>query len=190
VVAHKQRLLEESKRQKVAEEHDDSVACLRSDLAAPWTSLVVALRYDCSCTGTSHTGFKIVHENDAFLVFPWMEEGSMNGPRERVGDERAMDKAAVQKLLSETALYYLAATLSINPLERVGPRPREPAKSEAWIKEYLAAGGSREAGDEFWIEVRIATHDGVAKHADMFDRHYPADFGSWITAFGLLKNNP
>mgnify|MGYP001262212268 CR=1 FL=1 len=185
-LAREQRLLADSKRGEEAKKRDDAVALLRADLSAPWTSLVVASRYDCSCAGTSYTGFKIVRENDTFTVAPWAESG---GP-ERVGEPRVLSHPGVEQLLSEISLHYLAATLCVDPLEKVGRPPQNRAKLAEWRKGYLAAGGPVEGGDHISIEIRVATLDGLKKHSDMFDRHVPADFWRWILAFGKLKEIP
>lgn len=185
-VAREQWLLADSKRSEEAKKRDDAIASLRADLSTPWTGLVVASRYDCSCTGTSYTGFKIVRDNDTFTVAPWAESG---GP-ERVGESRVLSHPAVEQLLSEIALHYLAAALCVDPLEKVGRPPQDRAKLAEWRRVYLAAGGPVEGADHISIEIRIATHDAVRKHSDMFDRHVPADFWRWILAFGELKESP
>ena len=191
-LSREQWLLADSKRGDEAKKRDDAMASLRADLSAPWTSLVIASRYACSCTGTSYTGFKVVRENDTFTVAPWSESGGLSGSGgpERIGDLHALPKPAVDQLLSETALYYLAAALSVDPLEKVGQPPQDRAGFEVWRKEYLAAGGPVEGGDHIWIEIRIVTQAGLKKHSDMFSRHVPADFWRWIIAFGKLKESP
>lgn len=189
--AHERWRIEDSKKQVAAKMRDKKMTALRADLSAPWTSLVVACHHQCSCTGTSFTGFKIVRENDAFSVAPWSESKGARGAggTESVGDTRPLTKLAVDQLLSETALYFLAATLSVDPLEKAGPPPQDDAKHAAWLKEYLAAGGCPMAGDHFSIEIRVFTPDGLTKHSDMFDDHAPADFFRWIAVFGEVKNN-
>jgi hypothetical protein len=189
--ARKQWQIEDSKRQAAAKTRDDSIAALRSDLSAPWTSLVVACRYQCSCTGTSFNGFKLVREKDAFSVAPWRESKPWRGKEtESVGDTHPLPKLAVEQLLSETVLYFLAAILSVDPLEKVGRAPEDKAKHAEWLKEYLAAGGYPMASDHFSIEIRVSTPGGLKKHSDMFADHVPADFFRWIAAFGEVKNDP
>jgi hypothetical protein len=181
-----QWLLADSKQREEAAKRDDAVASLRTDLSAPWTSLIVASRYDCTCTGTSYTGFKIVRESDTFTVAPWLELGGS----ERFGESRILSRSGAEQLLSEIPLYYLAATLSVDPLEKVGHAPQNPAQFAEWRKAYLAAGGPVEGGDHIWIEIRIATRDTAKKHSDMFDRYVPSDFWQWILAFGKVKETP
>jgi hypothetical protein len=162
------------------------ISSLRADLAAPWNSLVIALRYDCSCTGTSYSGFRISREADGFSVCPWgeIDGGAATKGLERTGDSRQLSNAAVEKLLSEAALFYLAATLSESVIEKVGRRPSDSSRQVEWRERYLAAGGSLEASDWLWIDIRVVTSEGLKRHSNMWGRNTPSDFSTWITAFG------
>lgn len=180
--AMRQWLETERKRGEKAAEKEAQIAALKTDLALPWTSLVIALRYDCSCTGTSYTGFRISRDANAVSVAPWVEWVG----RERTGESRQLAKADLDKLLSETALFYLAATLSEALFEKVGQPPADPSKQAEWRQRYLAAGGSPHASDHLWIDVRVATPDGVKRHSNMWEEQAPNDFRTWITAFGTL----
>ena len=183
----RQKWIESDRRQgEIDADREKIVSSLRDDLASRWTSLVIALRYDCSCTGTSYSGLRISREAEGFSVCPWSEiEGwSATKGLERIGDTRQLSKTAVEKLLSEAALFCLAAKLSESVLEKVGPRPTDSGKQAEWRERYLAAGGSPEASDWLWIDIRVVTSEGLKRHSNMWGRNTPSDFSTWITAFG------
>lgn len=186
---------EDHKLRELAAERDKSVATLRVDLAKPWTSLIIALRKDCSCSGrfrgfcigqagTTYSGFCLRRDGESVTVAPWIEREG----KEQTGKSRPMTQPEVERLLSETALFYLAAMLSEAPLEKAGPKPGDPAKVEEWSQRYSAAGGRPfgSGGDNFWIEVRVATPGGLKRHSDMWGRYCPSNFLEWITAFETL----
>ncbi len=184
----RQKLLEGLREEREIAAREKEIAAVRADLAEPWTSLVIALQYDCSCTGTSYSGFRINREAGGFSVSPWSELAgwSPTNSLERTGDSRQISKADVEKLLSETALFYLAATLSESVLEKVGPRPKDKSKEVAWKERYLAAGGSLEGGDRLWMDIRVVTSEGMRRDSNMWEMNVPSDFSNWITAFGEL----
>ena len=163
---------------KAAAERDESVAALRADLAKPWTSVIIAERYDRTCTGTTYFGCIINRANGAMTVAPWEDD--------RVGESRALSLPEVERLLSETALFYLAASLSVSPEEKAGPRPSDPIERAKWYQRYLEAGGQPESGDQYWFEVRVTTPEGEKRHSNMWDRPVPSDFFQWIKAFGTV----
>lgn len=180
--ARQQWLKEDSKIRKASVDRDKAVADFRSDLKMPWSELVFALRYDCSCTGTHYTGFCIARDNDSITVAPWIETAGI----QRKGDSRPLTKAELEKLISEAALFYLAASLSVSPLEKVGPPPKDTSKFAAWRAEYLSVGGSPEGSDHLWMESRVISKNGVKTHHNMWEREVPDDFSKWIGAFGIL----
>lgn len=181
----RQEWLEGLRKQSKIEAREKEVAAVRADLAAPWSILVVALRYDCSCTGTSCRGFCIRRDADTFTVTPWSEYGGWSGTGlELTGESRLLSKSAVERLLSEAALFYLAATFSESVIERVGPRPTDSNKQAEWRERYLAAGGSLEASDRLWIDIRVVTPEGLTRHSNMWESNTPLDFSTWIAAFG------
>jgi hypothetical protein len=127
-------------------------------------------------------GFCIARNNDSITVAPWIETDGL----QRKGDSRPLTKAELEKLLSEAALFYLAASLSVSPLEKVGPPPKDRSKFADWRIKYLSAGGSSEGGDHLWMEARVISKDGVKTHHNLWEREAPADFSDWIAAFGRL----
>lgn len=178
----------ERRQAEYAAERERSVAGLRAALSTRWSYATVALRYDCSCTGTSYSGFRVSREGNSIAVVPWTDTPgwSRTESAERTGPSRPLAMPDLERLLSETALFYLSATLSVAPLEKVGPRPTDTTKQLAWRAEYLAAGGSPEASDHLWIDIRVGAPDGEKHFADMWERHCPADFSTWINAFGTV----
>lgn len=174
---------EEKQRQKeLAEEGEKAVAALRADLAGPWTSVIITYVYDCSCTGQSYHGFRLKREGGAVTVEPWLEAKGM-AP---VGVPRPITLPEVERLLSETALFYLAAVQSVSPSEKAGTGPKEPAKMKGWFERLLAAGGSLESGDSLGMEVRVVTPAGVKRHSNTWALDCPKDFSKWVAAFGTL----
>lgn len=179
MIADQKRWIENDHKQAVlAAEREKSVSALRADLASPWTSLIIAHRYDCSCTGTSYTGIRISRAGASVTVMAWGEgrDGAMTR------GSRPMTLPELERLLSETALFYLAAALSVSPHEKAGPYPADPMKAMEWRQRYLAAGGSPMASDHYWIDVRAETPEGLKRHSNMWDRYCPSDFSNWIIA--------
>jgi hypothetical protein len=175
--------VEERQRQKeLAEEGEKAVAALRADLAGPWTSVIITCVYDCSCTGSAYSGFCLKRADGAMTVEPWRVYQGL-AP---VGVPRPITQPEVDRLLSETALFYLAATRSVSPWERAGPFPNEPAMVKVWNERLLAAGGSLEASDAFGMEVRVATPKVVRSHRNRWAADCPKDFSQWVAAFGTL----
>jgi hypothetical protein len=175
--------VEERRRQKeLAEEGEKAVAALRADLAGPWTSVIITCVYDCSCTGPAYSGFCLKRANGAMTVEPWRLYQGL-AP---VGVPRPITQPEVDRLLSETVLFYLAATLSVSPWERAGPFPNEPAEVKVWNERLLAAGGSLEASDAMGIEVRVTTPKVVRRHSNRWAVDCPQDFTKWVAAFGTL----
>ena len=189
--AQKRWLEKERKQEEMAAAEEKSVAALRADLAKPWSSLIIAQRYNCTCTGISFSGFRLKRTGESATVAPWEED--LDGESravERVGEYRPISLPEVERLLTETALFYLAASLSVTPREKVGPWPNDPAKEQEWRERYLAAGGSPMGIDEFWIEVRVTMPDGEKRHRNMWERNAPSDFSLWINAFGMVPRKP
>ncbi|MCX6848705.1 MAG: hypothetical protein NTY98_07270 [Verrucomicrobia bacterium] len=190
----KQRIKEDQMQMELAAARDNSLTALRADLTAPWTSLIIAHRQDCTCTGrwrgfctsrggTTYHGFRLSQAGETVTVTPWNEiEG-----KEHTGESRQLTKPEVERLLSETALFYLAATLSVSPWEKAGPRPSDPVKALEWRQSLLAAGGSPMPTDDFSMEVRVATPAGLKRHINLWERHEPCDFSKWVAAFGALS---
>lgn len=180
-----ERRLKERQRQKeLADEGEKEVAALRADLAGAWTSLIITYVYDCSCTGREYHGFRLKREREggAVTVEPWLEAKGL-AP---VGVARPITPPEVERLLSETALFYLAATLSVSPNEKAGTGPKETGKMKEWFESYLAAGGSQNGEDSYLMEVRVATTEGVKRHSNMWALSSPKDFSKWVAAFGTL----
>ena len=169
-----------------AAERERSVADLRAALAARWDYFIVARRYDCSCTGTSYSGFRVTRQGDSIAVAPWADNPGRSKIMSvgRTGPSRSLTGIDLERLLSETALFYLGATLSVAPHEKAGPPPTDAAKQLAWRAQYLAAGGSPGVNDYVWIDIRIGAPDGEKHFVDMWQRFGPADFSTWIKAFG------
>ncbi len=177
---------EQQKLREFAVASDKSVAALRADLATPWTSLIIALRHDDSLNGTSFRGFRLGREGESVTVAPWIETRG----KEQTGESRQLTKPEVERLLSETTLYYLAASLSEAPIEKVGPKPGDPDKAYEWNRRYRAAGGMQAnrlaETNDYGIDVRIATAGGLKRHGNMWGNHCPDVFYDWIDAFGTL----
>jgi hypothetical protein len=101
---------------------------------------------------------------------------------------RSLGRSEVDRLLSEAALFYLGATLSVTPSEKVGQDgPLNKSNFAAMRVKYLAAGGCPEASDFIWIHICVATPNGLSQYTDMWDSPPPADFVTWTTAFGTLS---
>ncbi len=171
---------------RLAADREKSISALRADLATPWTWVIMARRYDNACTGTSYHGFCLKRAGESLTVAAWTEIDGVN----RTGESRPLTKPEVDRLLSEAALFYLAASLTVTPEEKAGPRPHDPdkekEKEKEWRQRYLAAGGCPEGIDYVWIEVRVSAPEGVKRHSNMWAQHSPSDFYRWITAFGTL----
>ncbi len=176
------RQLELQRQKELADEGEKAVAALRADLAGAWTSVIVAHTYHCSCTGPAFSGFCLKREGGTLTVEPWSE----NKGRAQVGVPRPITPPEVERLLSETALFYLAATLSETPREKAGPMPSDKAKAKEWFERLVADGGSRDGGDQMGMEVRVTTPEGVKRHSSMWALDCPKDFSKWVTAFGTL----
>ncbi len=183
----KKWLGDEDDRGKVIDLREKQIAALREDLTAPWSALIVAKRTDSSCTGNSYKGLRISRDGDHFTGAPWMERGdgwSATGGKEYTGTTQQLTATDVKKLISEAALFYLAATLSESVIEKVGPRPPDAEKQGEWMQRYLAAGGNPEEGDYHWIDIRVVTANGVKCYRDMWERWPPYDFSRWVKTFG------
>lgn len=177
--ADEQRLEERKRQQEMAVDGEKAVADLRADLAGAWTSVIILLEYDCSCTGSSYSGFCLRRAGGAVTVEPWLTAKGM-AP---LGDARPITPPELKRLLSETALFYLAASLSVAPREKAGPFPSESAMEKKWFQRYLAAGASPEGNDEYRIKVRVTKPEGVKNYSDQWEREPPRDFLTWVTAF-------
>lgn len=176
-----ERRLEELQRQKeLADEGEKAVAALRAELAGAWTSVIITRVYDCSCTAPSYSGFRLKREGGALTVEPWRE----NKGRTQMGVPRPITPPEVERLLSETALFYLAAMLSETPWEKAGPMPRDKAKAKEWFERFVADGGSRDGGDQMGMEVRVTTTEGMKRQSSMWALDCPKDFSKWVAAFG------
>lgn len=180
--ADAQRLEERQRQQEQAAEGEKAVAALRKDLAGAWTSVIVAVDYHCSCLGSSYHGFCLRREGGAVTVEPWRVDGRM-AP---VGVPRPIAQPVVERLLSEAAVYFLAANQSVAPSEKAGPMPVDAAGQKEWFARYLAAGGSAEGADTFSVEVRVSTAEGERRHHDLWARDCPKDFTQWVAQFGTL----
>ncbi len=175
-----ERRLKELQRQMVrADLEEKAVAALRADLAGPWTSVIVAHTYHCSCTGPAFSGFCLKREGGTLTVEPWSE----NKGRAQEGVPRPITPPEVERLLSETALFYLAAALSETPWEKAGPRPSDEARLMEWLERLMADGGKLEAGDEVGMQVRVATPEGVKRHSNAWALNCPKDFSKWVASF-------
>lgn len=162
---------------------DKAVAALRADLAGPWTSVVIALRHVNSLRDTSFRGFRISRAGEPLkvTVAAWYEMSAT----EQTGEAHPITKHEVERLFSETVLYFLAASLLEAPIEKAGPRPADQDKVKEWLRSYRAAGGiavNRLAEtDDYGIDVRIATPSGLKQYGSMWGNHCPGDFLRWIT---------
>lgn len=187
---------EDHKLGELAAARDKSFAMLRYELSKPWTSVIIALRKDCSCSGrfrgmcvgdegTTYSGFRLSRSGESMTVARWSEKAG----KEETRESRPMTQPRVEKLLSETTLFYLAAMLTEAPLEKAGPKPEDPAKVEEWSQRYAAAGGRPYAteGDIFWMEVRAATPEGVKRYSDMWGPNCPMSFLDWMTGNETLR---
>lgn len=162
-------------------ESDKLVSALRTDLASSWTTLIIALRYDCSCTGTYHLGFQLTRTDQSTTVAPWGETLR----KERTGPSRPITQPELDRLLAEAISFYHSATLSVTPAEKAGPSPTNADEDAAWLKRYLAAGGPRFSGDSYGMEIRVLA-PGVRKtHSNEWSR-MPGTFSPWIKTFGIL----
>lgn len=176
------RQLALQRQKELADEGEKAVAALRADLAGAWTSVIITRVYDCSCTAPEYNGFRLKREGGALTVEPWREHRGL-AP---VGVPRPITPPEVERLLSETALFYLAASLSFSPWEKSGPLPSDKAKVKEWFERLVADGGSRESGDQMGMEVRVTTPEGVKRHSNMWTLDCPKDFSKWVAAFGTL----
>lgn len=183
------RILDQKKRTFV-EKNERNVAELRRALASDWNYVMVSSRYDCSCTGTFYRGFRLSRDGETYSVVPWAERPNGLPPKEmeQTVASRSLGLSEVDRLLSEAALFYLGATLSVTPSEKVGQDgPLNKSNYSAMTAKYLAAGGCPVASDFHWIDIRVATPDGLSQYTDMWDSPPPADYSTWITAFGTLS---
>lgn len=177
------------------------VAELRADFAAQWSSVIVALKGHSDCLGTSWTGFSLSREGGSVFVAPWAAHGwepdtvtlpdaGLDPNSVRMGAARALSQAETERLLSEAALYYLGAVLSVAPLEQVGPLPADPDKVAEWMERYLAADGHPAEGHPVCIEIRVETPRGLQQYRDMWERGSPGDFVRWVSAYGTAPPVP
>lgn len=192
MIATARRIEADGKRRDYAEAMDKEVSALRADLASPWSSLIVALRADCSCTGSEYRGFRIRRAGGAMTVAPWAGGGF--GPEilaERTGAERPLTQPELERVRSEAALFYLAASLSVTPAEKAGPYPQDGSAADimAWRQRHLAAGGNPEGGDQAWIYVRVATPAGLKPYNNRWNLYDSREFEKWISSFGTLPQS-
>lgn len=177
------RQLALQRQEKLAYQGEKEVAALRADLAGPWTSVIVSYQYNVSCTGPAFSGFCLKREGGTLTVEPWSEFMR----RSPVGVPRPITQPEVERLLSETALFYLAAVLSFSPWEKAGPRPSDEARLMEWLEPLMADGGKLEAGDEVGMHVRVTTPEGVKRHDNAWSLDCPKDFAKWVAAYGTLR---
>lgn len=174
------RQLALQKQKELAYREEKAVAALRADLAGPWTSVIVAHAYNVSCTGPEYHGFRLKREGGALTVEPWSEFMR----RSPVSEPRPITPPEMERLVSETALFYLAAALSFSPWEKAGPMPSDEARLMEWLEPLMADGGKLEAGDEVGMHVRVTTPEGVKRHDNAWALDCPKDFAKWVAAFG------
>ena len=177
----KQRTKQENEQMELAAARDSEVAALRADLATPWTSLIIALRRDESPTAASYRGFCLTRAGESVTVAPWIEKEG----KARSGESRAMTKPEQERLLSETALFYLAATLAEAPSEKAGPQPCGTVKAMS-LSRISPTFGRLSINQVRWMNVRVTTPDGVKQHSNMWGSYCPDDFWEWIAAFGTV----
>ncbi|GEP46135.1 hypothetical protein [Brevifollis gellanilyticus] len=142
------------------------VADLQADLASTWTTLVVAVKCHGSCTGPEPAmGFQITRQGDVITAAPWVEYDKLSkaSSREHTGEPQQITKAELESLLSLTHSAYEAATRSFTPKEIVGQPPENPSELKAWVKRWVAAGGSI-GSDEYWMDVRVISAKGTTHH--------------------------
>lgn len=189
MIAEARRAEVDGMRRALAVTRGKEMAALRADLATPWTSLILAFRADCSCTGTYLMGFRIRREGGSLTVAPWSGGGlDPEKLHDRTGDARPLTQPELEKVLSEAALFYLAASLSMTPVEQAGTFPREGSEAEKmeWRLRYRAAGGDVPLGDQSWIFVRVATPAGLKVYKNRWDGNDCGEFVQWAGAFGTL----
>lgn len=159
-----------------------AVSSLKANLAEEWTTVIVSVVHDCSCTGPSYYGFCITRTGETSTITPWRE---VYRSGKRTGTPRPLTQPAMERLLSETVGYYLAASLSVTLEEKMGPKPRDQEEAKAWIQRYVDAGGGHWPSDRFSMEVRVSTPSGTRRHDDML-ADIPESFSKWLAAFGKV----
>lgn len=150
---------------------------LRADLASPWTSLVVAHHYQCSCTGLHQTGFEITRSQEKIALSQWGE--MLWYPSPLVSRNLAADE--LETTLAVVPLHYLTAILTEDPIEMAGPRSEGGREIPGWRARYIRAGGAPYGPlDRCGIEVRITTPAELKTYVDYFDSHSRTDFDIWM----------
>lgn len=167
---------DEARRTEAQRKHASQDA-LRADLASPWTSLVVAHHYQCSCTGLRQSGFEITRSQEAITLSQWGERLWYPSPMV----SRSLAEGDLETILSVVPLHYLTAILTEDPYEVAGPHSEGGREIPGWRARYIRAGGPPFGPmDRYGIEIRITTPDGLKTYVDYFDPNAPTDFGRWM----------
>lgn len=166
--------------EEVKPENEAVIARLKQDLSSPWTSVSIALRHDCSCTGPHHFGINLHRNNDEITLAPRRDGFQKAVP---TGKPRKLSTPELDKILIKTSEDFEAALKSRHPLEIAGPRPRAASDLLAWEAVYRAVGGRSSSGDHLWIVIRINTKDGQREYSDQFAEQDYAEMARWVESF-------